>query len=59
MFESTQQKFTSNKANVEGLLALDSTKPARRAILEETKTNEIVQFEEKIGLFEGVWNKQQ
>ena len=35
MFEQTQNKFQSNKANVAGLLTLDSTKPARKAVLQE------------------------
>ena len=33
MFEQTQAKFLANKRNIEGLLSLDKTKPARRALL--------------------------
>lgn len=44
MFDSTQAKFNANQTNIEGLLSLDKVKPARRAILEEVKQNELVEF---------------
>ena len=44
---------------MEGLLSLESTKPARRAILEQCQAEELVAFEEKIGQFDGVWAKMQ
>ena len=37
LFDATSAKFTANENNVEGLLTLDSTKPARKKILEECK----------------------
>ena len=57
MFDSTQAKFIANKTNIDGLLSLDSTKPARKKILEECKANEIVEYEEKISKFDGIWKK--
>lgn len=44
MFEQTQAKFQANKTNIEGLLSLEKTKPARRALLEEVKQHELVEF---------------
>ena len=57
MFESTQAKFTANRTNIDGLLSLDSTKPARKKILEECKANEIVEYADKISQFDGIWKK--
>ena len=33
LFEATKAKFMANKANIEGLLSLDKTPPARKTIL--------------------------
>ena len=41
LYDATQGKFNENKTNIYGLLELESTKPERRAILEECKTNEL------------------
>ena len=57
LFEGTQAKFMANKANIEGLLTLNSTPAARKAILEECKENELVEYEAKIAEFDGVWAK--
>jgi len=57
LFDQTNAKFIANKANIAGLLSLDSTKPERRVILEECQANELVDFESKIALFDGVWAK--
>ena len=55
LYDGTQAKFNENKTNIYGLLELDSTKPERRAILEECKTNELAAMEEKIQQFDPVW----
>ena len=57
LFEATQAKFVANKNNIEGLLTLDSTKPARKTILRECQQNELVEYEGKINEFDGVWSK--
>ena len=57
LYDATNAKFIANQNNVEGLLALDSTKPARKQILEECKANELVEFADKISKFDGVWSK--
>jgi len=57
MFEATKSKFVANKANIEGLLSLDSTKPARKTILRECQQNELAEYETKIAEFDGVWAK--
>ena len=57
LFESTQAKFSANKANIEGLLTLDSTKPDRKKILTSVKDNELVEYAAKIAEFDGVWSK--
>ena len=59
LYEGTKAKFTTNKANIEGLLSLEKTKPAKKAILRECQENEIAEYEVKISQFEGVWTKMQ
>ena len=48
LYKATRAKFDSNKANVEGLLSLETIKPARRAVLEECQANELTEYEQKI-----------
>lgn len=55
LYDATQGKFNENKTNIFGLLELESTKPERRAILEECKTNELAAMEAKIQQFDPVW----
>ena len=57
LFQGTQAKLNANKSNIEGLLSLDSTPPARKKVLQECKGNEIVEYEAKISQFDGVWAK--
>lgn len=59
LFQGTQDKFVTNKTNIEGLLSLDKTKPARKAILQEVLSGEIVEYEATIAKFAGVWAKQE
>jgi len=55
LYDGTKTKFNESKTNVEGLLTIDSTKPERKAILEECKANELTSMESQIGLFDPAW----
>ena len=57
LYEGTQAKFQTNKANIEGLLSLEKTKPAKKAILRECQENELVEYEAKLSEFDGIWTK--
>ena len=55
MYEGTLAKFNDNKTNIDGLLEIETTKPERRALLEECKENELAEMETEIALFEPAW----
>ena len=44
LFKGTQAKLVSNKNNIDQLLSLDKTKPAKKKILQECKENEVAEY---------------
>ena len=49
-------KFKDNKTNIEDLLSLEATKPERKQLLEDCKSNDLAHMEGEIARFEPVWN---